>query len=33
VAGQGGGSTTVKISPPTSVCEHGRMFFSGYTQP
>jgi hypothetical protein len=24
VAGQGGGTTTVKIAPPTSVCEHGR---------
>ena len=32
VTGQGGGSTTVKIAPPTSVCEHGRMFFSAYGQ-
>jgi Protein of unknown function (DUF4232) len=30
VAGQGGGSTLAKISPPTSVCEHGRLFFSAY---
>lgn len=30
VAGQGGGSTTVKIAPPTSVCEHGRLLFSAY---
>lgn len=33
VAGQGGGSTSVKVSPRTSVCEHGRMFFSAYTRP
>ena len=32
VIGQGGGSTTVKIAPPTSVCEHGRMLFSAYGQ-
>ncbi len=30
VIGQGGGLTTVKIAPPTSVCEHGRMLFSAY---
>jgi hypothetical protein len=32
VAGQGGGSTTVKVGPPTSVCEHGRLLFSAYLQ-
>jgi hypothetical protein len=31
VVGQGGGSTTVKIAPPTSVCEHGRLLFSAYS--
>ena len=30
VTGQGGGTTTVKILPPTSVCEHGRLLFSAY---
>jgi hypothetical protein len=30
VTGQGGGSTTVKVAPPTSVCEHGRLLFSAY---
>ena len=30
VAAQGGGSTTVKIAPPTSVCEHGQLLFSAY---
>jgi hypothetical protein len=30
VNAQGGGTTTVKISPPTSVCEHGRLLFSAY---
>lgn len=30
VTGQGGGTTTVKILPPTSVCEHGRMSVSAY---
>lgn len=30
VNGQGGGATKVKISPPTSVCEHGAMKFSAY---
>jgi hypothetical protein len=31
VVGQGGGTTKVKLSPPTPVCEHGRMFFSAYS--
>ena len=30
VNGQGGGTTKAKISPPTSVCEHGAMRFSAY---
>jgi hypothetical protein len=30
VTGQGGGTTTVKMLPPTSVCEHGRLLFSAY---
>lgn len=30
VNAQGGGTTTVKITPPTSVCEHGRLLFSAY---
>jgi hypothetical protein len=30
VAGQGGGSTLVKVVPPTPVCEHGRLSFSAY---
>jgi hypothetical protein len=30
VTGQGGGSTAVKVAPPTSVCEHGRLLFSAY---
>jgi hypothetical protein len=30
VAAQGGGSTLVKVVPPTSVCEHGRLSFSAY---
>jgi hypothetical protein len=30
VDGQGGGTTKVKITPPTSVCEHGRLLFSAY---
>jgi hypothetical protein len=33
VAGQGGGQTTIKVIPRTSVCEHGRMFFSAYLRP
>jgi hypothetical protein len=28
VNGQGGGTTKVKIAPPTSVCEHGGMSWS-----
>lgn len=32
VEGQGGGRATVKIVPPTSVCEHGRLLFSAYGQ-
>jgi uncharacterized protein DUF4232 len=27
----GGGTTTVKVLPPTSVCEHGTMFLSAYS--
>jgi hypothetical protein len=30
VAGQGGGTTKVKILPATPVCEHGQMQFSAY---
>ena len=30
VTAQGGGTTTVKVLPPTAVCEHGRMLFSAY---
>ena len=30
VTGQGGGSTTVKLVPPTSVCEHGSLRFTAY---
>jgi hypothetical protein len=30
IAGQGGGTTTVKVTPRTSVCEHGRLLFSVY---
>jgi hypothetical protein len=30
VNAQGGGTTKVKITPPTSVCEHGRLNFSAY---
>jgi hypothetical protein len=30
VNAQGGGTTTVKMSPATPVCEHGRLFFSAY---
>jgi hypothetical protein len=33
VAGQGGGTTAVKIIPRTSVCEHGRLLFSVYRRP
>lgn len=31
VTGQGGGTTKVKVTPPTPVCEHGRLFFSAYS--
>ena len=31
VTGQGGGTTKVKLGPPTPVCEHGRLLFSGYS--
>jgi Protein of unknown function (DUF4232) len=31
VAGQGGGTTKVKLAPPTPVCEHGRLLFSAYS--
>jgi hypothetical protein len=27
---QGGGTTRAAITPPTPVCEHGRLFFSAY---
>jgi hypothetical protein len=30
VSGQGGGTTKVKLTPPTAVCEHGRLLFSAY---
>lgn len=30
VAAQGGGTTRVKLSPPTPVCEHGRLLFTAY---
>jgi hypothetical protein len=30
VAGPGGGTTKVKVAPPTSVCEHGQLQFSAY---
>jgi hypothetical protein len=30
VTAQGGGTTTVKVLPPTPVCEHGTLFFSAY---
>ena len=31
VTAQGGGTTKVKVSPPTPVCEHGRLLFSAYS--
>jgi hypothetical protein len=31
VSAQGGGTTKTKISPPTSVCVHGRLLFSAYS--
>ncbi len=30
VNAQGGGTSTVPVKPPTSVCEHGRLLFSAY---
>jgi hypothetical protein len=30
VTARGGGTTTVKITPPTPVCEHGQLQFSAY---
>jgi len=30
VAASGGGTTRVKVTPATPVCEHGRLFFSVY---
>ncbi len=30
VAAPGGGTTKVKLAPPTSVCVHGRLLFSAY---
>jgi hypothetical protein len=30
VTARGGGTTTVKIMPPTPVCEHGQLSFSAY---
>jgi hypothetical protein len=32
VIAQGGGSTTVKVMPPTPVCEHGTLSFSAYSK-
>ncbi|HEY6963256.1 MAG TPA: DUF4232 domain-containing protein [Gaiellaceae bacterium] len=31
VAAPGGGTTKVKVSPPTPVCEHGQLRFSAYS--
>jgi len=31
VSGQGGGTTKVKLGPPTPVCEHGQLLFSPYS--
>jgi Protein of unknown function (DUF4232) len=31
VAGQGGGTTRVKMTPATPVCEHGQLQFSAYS--
>jgi hypothetical protein len=33
VAAQGGGTTKVKLSPATPVCEHGQLQFSAYGRP
>ncbi|HEU5363696.1 MAG TPA: DUF4232 domain-containing protein [Gaiellaceae bacterium] len=30
VTAPGGGTKKVKVAPPTSVCEHGRLFFKAY---
>lgn len=30
VTAKGGGTTVVKVLPPTAVCEHGRLLFSAY---
>ena len=30
VAARGGGTSTVRVTPPTAVCEHGRLLFSAY---
>jgi hypothetical protein len=30
VRAPGGGTTTVKVMPPTPVCEHGALYFSAY---
>jgi hypothetical protein len=30
VTARGGGTSTVRITPPTAVCEHGRLLFSAY---
>lgn len=30
VTGQGGGTTKVKLGPPTPVCEHGQLQFTAY---
>ena len=31
VSGQGGGTSKVKLGPPTPVCEHGQLLFSAYS--
>jgi hypothetical protein len=33
IAAQGGGTTKAKITPPTSVCEHGQLQFTAYGAP
>ncbi len=30
ITARGGGTSTVRILPPTAVCEHGRLLFSAY---
>jgi hypothetical protein len=32
VSARGGGTTTVKVMPPTPVCEHGTLSFSAYSK-